>query len=49
MLPRIRKEMANRYQDHLTKDNPELFHELRQYFTLKAWNVFESLDYSREK
>ena len=41
--------MANRYQDHLTKDNPELFHELRQYFTLKAWNVFESLDYSREK
>ena len=49
MLARMRKEMANRYQDHLTKDKTELFHELRQYFTLKAWNVFESLDYSREK
>ena len=49
MLAGMRKEMANRYQDHLTKDNTELFHELRQYFTPKAWNVFESLDYSREK
>ncbi len=49
MLARMRKEMANRYQDHLTKDKTELFHELRQYFTLKVWNVFESLDYSREK
>ena len=49
MLGRMRKEIANRYQDHLSKDNTELFQGLRQYLTPKAWNVFESLDYSQEK
>ena len=49
MLAKMREEMTNRYQYHLTKDTTEIFHELRQYFTFKAWNVFESLNYSREK
>ena len=49
MLDKMGKNMADRYQDYLTKDKALLFDELRQYVTPKAWNVFESLDYSREK
>ena len=49
MLARMRRELANRYQCHLAKDETELFRELRRCFPLKAWNVFESLDYRREK
>lgn len=49
MLAGTRKEVAKRYQDHIFKDETELFDRLCQYFTPKTWEVFESLDYSREK